>query len=82
MNWTYLVLIGGFIVAPIIAALCWDKCSYLRPLSVLYGLCCGFILSVFVWREMAIWKIIQNVLTFGAVGAGLSFSVWIQLRRK
>jgi len=82
MDSIYLVLIGGFIISTASTAYFWDKYRYLKFLPILYGLCCGLILSVCVWREQDIWKAMQTVLSFGFVGVGLLFSVWIQLRRK
>ena len=81
-DWTAIILTVTLIIVTGASAFLWDTHKYLRALPIFCGLVSGFVLSIFVWQQKDLWKIVETVLGFGFGGLVLYLSVWVQLRKR
>lgn len=79
-KWPIILWLVGLYITTGITALLWDTRRYTRILPVVYGLCSGFLLTVFALQESDPHKILIGVLSGGAVGLVMTFILWIEGR--
>ena len=80
MDLGLIVWVVSWVLAGSISAFYWNTRRYLRPLPIIYGLCAGLVVGLFVQEDREIWKILETVIVCGVVGLLLFFAVWVEAR--